>query len=260
MPRTARHRRTNDIASVAIAVEWVIVLSLGVVAGTVGGIVGFGSSVILLPALAWVFGAKDAVPMMAIAALLANVSRVAVWWREVDWRACGVYCITAIPCAALGASTLVALDARTIEAALGVFLLAMIPVRRWLIAIGLTIVRWQLAVVGAFIGFLSGIVASTGPINTPFFLAYGLVKGGYLSTEALGSVAVGLTKAIVFRSFGAMPWDTLMRGLIVGASLMVGSYLAKRWVLRLSPDRFRGIMDGLMAFAGIGMLIGALRG
>ncbi len=156
--------------------DWVVVLLLGVVAGTVGGIVGFGASIILMPALVWVFGAKDAVPMMAIAALLANASRVAVWWRDVDWRACGVYSITAVPFAALGASTLVVLEARAVEGALGVFFLAMIPVRRWLQSIGLKIVRWHLGVVGIFIGFLSGIVASTGPINTPFFLAYGLVK------------------------------------------------------------------------------------
>ncbi len=240
--------------------DWVVVLLLGVAAGTVGGIVGFGSSIILMPALVWVFGAKDAVPMMAIAALLANASRVAVWWRDVDWRACGVYSITAVPFAALGASTLVALEARVVEGALGVFFLAMIPVRRWLQSIGLKIVRWHLAIVGILIGFLSGIVASTGPINTPFFLAYGLVKGAYLSTEALGSVGVGLAKSIVFRSFGAMPWDTLVRGLIVGAALMLGSYLAKRWVLQLSPDRFRVVMDGLMAFAGIAMLVGVFRG
>jgi uncharacterized protein len=242
-----------------IAIEWAVVLVLGTVAGTVGGIVGFGSSIILMPALVWVFGAKDAVPMMAIAAILANASRVAVWWREVDWRACGVYSVTAIPFAALGASTLVLLEAIWVEAALGVFFLAMIPIRRWLQAIGMKVVLWQLAIVGIVIGYLSGIVASTGPINTPFFLAYGLVKGAYLSTEALGSVAVGLTKAIVFRNFGALPWDTLARGLMVGASLMLGSYLAKGWVLRLSPDRFRLLMDAMMAFAGIALLVGALR-
>ena len=35
-----------------------------------------------------------------------------------------------------------------------------------------------------------------------FFLAFGLVKGAYLATEALGSLAVYASKAIVFRSFG----------------------------------------------------------
>ncbi|WP_457849484.1 hypothetical protein, partial [Staphylococcus aureus] len=60
-------------------------------------------------------------------------------------------------------------------------------------------------IVGAGIGFLSGMVASTGPINTPFFLAYGLVKGAFLATEALGSIAIGMTKALVFRRFDALP-------------------------------------------------------
>ena len=109
----------------------------------------------------------------------------------------------------------------------------MIPARRWLLARGLRIKAWHLALVGAGIGFLSGMVASTGPINTPFFLAYGLVKGAYLSTEALGSMAIGITKAIVFQRFDALPLETVGRGLLIGASLMVGSRLAKGFVLRL---------------------------
>jgi len=240
--------------------EWIVVLALGVLAGTIGGIVGFGSSVILMPALVWVFGAKDAVPMMAIAAMLANVSRVWVWWRDVDWRIVGIYLTTAVPFAALGASTLVALDALLVEVALGVFFLAMIPARRWLESAGMRVRPWHFALVGAAIGFVSGIVTSTGPVNTPFFLAYGLVKGAYLSTEALGSAAVGLTKAIVFRQFGAMPWDSFVRGLVIGASLMLGSWLAKRWVLAMSTERFKVLMDGLLAFAGASMLLGAMRG
>ena len=67
--------------------DWAIVLALGLVAGTVGGIVGFGTAIILLPALVIVFGPREAVPIMAITAILANLSRVGVWWREVDWKA-----------------------------------------------------------------------------------------------------------------------------------------------------------------------------
>jgi uncharacterized membrane protein YfcA len=66
---------------------WLAILALGLAAGTVGGIVGFGSSIMLMPALMLAFGPQEAVPIMAIAALMANLSRVAVWWREVDWRA-----------------------------------------------------------------------------------------------------------------------------------------------------------------------------
>jgi hypothetical protein len=50
-------------------VEWVIVLVIGLVAGTLGGIVGFGTSIMLLPPLVVVFGPKEAVPIMAVTAL-----------------------------------------------------------------------------------------------------------------------------------------------------------------------------------------------
>jgi uncharacterized membrane protein YfcA len=84
------------------------------------------------------------------------------------------------------------------------------------------------------------------------------VKGAYLATEALGSMAIGLTKALVFRSFDALPLETIMRGLIVGASLMIGSRLAKGFVLRLDASKFRLLMDLLLACAGLVLLGGAL--
>jgi uncharacterized membrane protein YfcA len=236
---------------------WLSVLALGLFAGTLSGIVGFGASIMLMPVLMLAFGPQEAVPIMAIAALLANFSRVLVWWREVDWRANAYYCVTAIPMAALGARTLLVLDPRVVEGILGGLFLLMIPARRWLFARGMRVKAWHLTLVGAVIGFLSGMVASTGPINTPFFLAYGLVKGAYLATEALGSMAIGITKAIVFQRFDALPLETVGRGLLIGASLMIGSRLAKGFVLRLDAEQFRLLMDLLLAGAGLVLLWGA---
>jgi uncharacterized membrane protein YfcA len=238
--------------------EWILVLAIGLVAGTLGGIVGFGTSIMLLPVLVIVFGPLEAVPMMAITALMANFSRVAVWWRDVDWKVCVVYGATGIPFAALGALTLVNLSSKVIEIALGIFFIVMIPVRRRLQAAGMRVRLWQMSIVGAVIGFLTGIVVSTGPINTPFFLAYGLTKGAFLSTEAMASLAVYASKAIMFGQLGALPWPILWKGMIVGSSVMAGSWLAKRFVLRMDEHQFRYLMDGLMLTAGITMLATAL--
>ena len=109
---------------------WLLILGLGLVAGTIGGVVGFGGSTILLPALVLAFGPKAAVPIMGIAGLLANLARVAVWWRQVDWRAAAIYAATGIPAVTLGAHTFLALDARLVEALLGLFMIAMIPLLR----------------------------------------------------------------------------------------------------------------------------------
>ena len=239
--------------------DFALVLMLGLVAGTVGGIVGFGTSIMLRPALVLVFGPREAVPIMAIAAIMANASRVVAWWREVDWRATAAYSVTGIPAAALGARTLLTLPPGMVEAVLGLFFIAMIPVRRWMARQHWKLNLWHMAGVGAVIGFITGIVVSTGPINAPFFLAYGLVKGAYLGTEAMGSLAVYVAKAITFRTLGALPFDIITKGLIIGSSLVAGAFIAKRLVLKLDGEKFRLLMDGLLLIAGLTMLWAAAR-
>lgn len=238
--------------------DFAIVLAVGLLAGVISGIVGFGSSIMLMPVLVIVFGPLEAVPIMAVAAIMANASRVAVWWREIDWRVVAAYSAVGIPAAALGARTLLVLPPRIVEGALAVFFIGMIPLRHWLAAHQLKLKLWHLALVAAPIGFLTGIVVSTGPINTPFFLAYGLVKGAFLGTEAMGSLAVYAAKAVVFRSFGVLPIEAVIKGLIIGTSLMTGSFIAKRFVLSMDATKFRLLMDGLLLVSGLTMLWAAL--
>ncbi|HWV62307.1 MAG TPA: sulfite exporter TauE/SafE family protein, partial [Oxalicibacterium sp.] len=89
--------------------SYFFVLLVGLVAGAVSGVIGTGSSIMLLPILVYTFGPKQAVPIMAVAAVMANFARVLAWWRLVDWRAFAAYSVTGIPAAALGARTLLAL-------------------------------------------------------------------------------------------------------------------------------------------------------
>ena len=234
--------------------SYVFVLIVGLIAGVISGIVGTGSSIMLLPVLIYQFGPKQAVPIMAIAAIMANLSRIIVWWREVDWKAVAAYSITGVPAAAIGARTLLALPSHAVDIAIGLFLLAMIPARRWFVAHNITLPLWVMVIVGAIAGFFTGIVASTGPITVPIFMTFGLVKGALLSTEAAGSLLVYISKALTFRRFDAMPLDVFLNGLIAGSSLFAGAFVAKRFVLRLDPDSFRLMMDGLMLVAGLSIL------
>ena len=240
--------------------DFLFVLAVGLVAGTLSGIVGFGSSIMLMPVLVIAFGPIQAVPIMAIAAILANLSRIMVWWREIDWRVCAAYSVTAVPLAALGARTLLVVPAQAVEIALGVFFIAMIGVRRWMAAHNLRLRLWHLAAIGVPVGFLTGVVASTGPITAPIFLAAGLVKGAFLSSEAAASLVVYAGKAIVFRTFGALPLEIVAKGLIIGSSLMVGAFVAKRFVLAMDPARFSMLMDGLMLASGLTLLWAAFFG
>src|SRR6202045_5532882 len=238
--------------------NFLFVLAVGLLAGTISGIVGTGSSIMLMPGLVYEYGPKQAVPIMGVAAVLANLSRILAWWREVDWCACAAYSVTGIPAAALGARTLLALPSRAVDISIGLFLIAMVPARHWLARHDLKFSLWHLAVGGAGIGYLTGIVVSTGPLSVPLFLFYGLTKGAFLATEAASSLGMYLSKSLVFQHFGALTPDVALKGLIAGASLMFGAFIAKRFVLKLDENVFRLVMDGIMIAAGLSMLWNAI--
>lgn len=238
--------------------EFVVILAVGLVAGTLGGIVGFGSSIMLMPVLVIAFGPRQAVPVMAIAAVMANFARILAWWREVDWRAVAAYSVTGIPAAALGARTLVVLPSQLVEGALGAFFIGMIPLRRWMSAHSLQLNAWHLAALGLLVGYVTGIVVSTGPITAPIFLGYGLVKGAFVGTEAAASLTVFLSKSVTFRALGVLPWDIVAKGVMTGSSLMAGAFIAKRFVLKLEPAQFRLLMEGLMFLSGAVLLWAAV--
>jgi uncharacterized membrane protein YfcA len=241
-----------------LPVNFIFVLTVGLVAGTISGIVGTGSSIMLLPVLVYEFGPKEAVPIMAVAAVMANLSRILAWWREVDWRATAAYSITGIPAAALGARTLLTLPSHAVDIAIGLFLIAMVPIRHWLAKHAFTINLWHLALGGAIIGYITGIVVSTGPLSVPLFLFYGLSKGAFLATEAASSLGLYLSKSVTFQQFGALNADVLLKGVIAGSSLMAGAFIAKRFVLKLDANVFRLVMDGIMLLAGLSMLWNAV--
>jgi uncharacterized membrane protein YfcA len=240
-------------------ISYFFVLFVGLVAGGVSGIVGTGSSLMLLPVLVYAYGPKQAVPIMAVAAVMANVARVSAWWREVDWKAVAAYAIPGVPAAALGARTLLSLPPQVIDVGLGLFFLAMIPFKRWHARTGRRLVLWQVSLAGAAIGLLTGLVLSTGPLSVPVFTSYGLTMGAFLSTEAASALALYISKVATFQHLGALPPSTLGQGAIVGASLMAGTYGGKALVVRISPHAFDRLLDLLMLASGLSLLWAAWR-
>lgn len=69
-----------------IALLLLFFVALG--AGVLSGVVGTGSSLIMLPVLVATYGPRIAVPVMAIASLFGNIGRVIVWWHEIRWDRC----------------------------------------------------------------------------------------------------------------------------------------------------------------------------
>jgi len=236
---------------------YLFVLTVGLAAGIFGGIVGTGTSIMLLPVLAYAFGPKQAVPIMAIAAILANAARIMAWWREVDWRAVAAYAIPGVPAAALGARTLLALPSRRVDIAIGVFPDRDDPAA----ALVRGAQRHAAAVVARDRRRGRRLPHRHRRLDRADHGADLHVlrphQGCAARHRGRGSLAVYISKALTFRRFDALPLDIILKGLIAGSSLFAGAFIAKRVVLRFDADTFRLMMEGLMLLAGLSMLWGA---
>jgi hypothetical protein len=239
--------------------DYALLLAAGLFAGTLGGIVGTGSSLVMMPILVVMFGPRQAIPIMAIASILGNLGRVIAWWREIDWRACAAYCVTAVPGAMMGARLLLEIPPGLAETALGLFFLSLIPLRRWLARRDFRVSATHLMLLGGPLGVLTGVVASTGPLTVPLFTFYGLERGAFLGTEAASSIGMYVAKVATFQAFGAMSSAVALRGVGVGLTLMAGSFVGRFVVLRLSGAAYRSLIDGLMLCSGASLLWAALR-
>jgi len=236
---------------------YIFVFLVALAAGGVSGLIGTGSSLILLPVLVQSYGPKAAIPIMAVAAILGNLSRIGVWWRLVDWRAASAYAISGVPAAALGAHTLLALPSHFLDIVLGLFFWSMIFIRRRLQKAQWRLSLFQLGLCGAVIGFMTGLVLSTGPMSVPAFTAYGLSGGAFLGTEAASAALLYLGKVGTFAVQGALTKVTVLKGLFVGVGMMIGTAGSKALVMRMPARHFDLALDFLL-FASGGALIGQI--
>ena len=89
----------------------------------------------------------------------------------------------------------------------------------------------------------------------PFFLAYGLVKGAYIGTEALSTVVMHITKLVAYRESSILTRLDVLIGLAIGPIMILGSFLGKRIVDRLPERVFIAIIEAVLVTAGLIFLI-----
>jgi len=235
--------------------HWAILVAAALVGSTVGGVAGFGAGVVLLPVLALVLGVRAAVVTLTVTMLLGNVSRI--WWSRADihWPVVGRYLLGAVPGTALGVALFAGTSSARLSAIIGAFLIAAVPLRRLLLARHFTVRLRHFGPLGAAMGLISALVVTTGPMITPFFLAYGLRRGAFIATEASCALAMHLVRGAGFAKLALVTRETALLGATLGATMFFGSWLGRRIVDRLSDRAFLGAIEALLILMGLHFLV-----
>jgi hypothetical protein len=225
------------------------------VASILAAIAGFGGAVIMLPVLVWAVGIQDAIPILTIAHLIGNLSRVIFNKRELKWPVVWRFALGAVPAAIIGGIIFATAPASALVRLLGVFLIAMVVYRHthWGKSTRLTLRGF--VPLGAASGILSAVLGTVGPFAAPFFLSYGLIKGAYIGTEAMTAVVMHVTKLGVYGSYALIGIHTLLIGIAIGAVMILGTYVGKRLLNKVPENIFPYIIEGTMLVAGVLFII-----
>ena len=238
-----------------LVIYWLLLGSGAFVASTLAAVAGFGGAAVLLPILVLMFGIRDAIPILTVAQLIGNASRV--WFNrdELELPVVGWFAVGGVPAAFIGGFFLASAPLSFLIRLLGLFLVTTVVYRHVGKAGALRVPLSGFAVLGAVFSFLSALLGSVGPIMIPFFLAYGLVKGSLIGTEALATVVMHVTKLVAYRRVSILTSESIAIGLALGSIMILGSFVGKKILDRLPERLFILLVETTLLVAGIGFLI-----
>lgn len=237
--------------------HWPLLIAAAIAASTVAAIAGTGGGIILLPVLVSVFGIRNAVPMFAVVNLMGNLSRVYFNRTLLDLRAFRWFILGAMPMALLGAWLFTRIPDPGLLRILGAFLVLSVLARRVYPALRRSFHPAWFTPIGGTFSIVSGVVGSAGPFLAPFYLSYGLAKGAFIGTEALGTVVMQLTKLSAYQGLGVMTREIWLSGLLLGPVMVLGSYIGMRILDRIPTRAFIATIEVVVACFGLWFLLGA---
>jgi uncharacterized membrane protein YfcA len=226
----------------------------GFIASIISAIVGFGGAILLLPLLTYSMGIKAAVPLLTIAQIFGNASRVWFGRKELAWRPIIKFLISAIPFVVIGSILFSFVDGNIIRIIAGILLMIIVIVKR-IIKENLKINNAGMYFGGALTGIISGVAGSAGPLSALLFNALNLSKIAYIASEAFVALMMHIVKMILYKKYLEIGMDIIIYGIIIGLAMVLGSYMGKKLVEKIPGKYFQIIIEICLMLSGVQMII-----
>ena len=222
---------------------------------TIAGVAGFGGGVVALPVLVWVFGVREAIPILSISQVLSTVSRVWLHREGIDWKVVRFFVLGGLPFSVLGSFFFVSIDTTVLVRILGVMMLFFVVYTQLPIGRDFNMKLWGFIPLGAGTGFGSAFLGIPGPFAAVLYLVYGLAGGAYISTSALGMGMIQVPKLIIFGTSDLLTLRVLALGVGLGAIAAGSAYLGKIILGRVPEKVFPRIITTMLLISGVVLLV-----
>lgn len=230
--------------------QWAAALILALVSGTISGISGFGSGLMLSAYLLPLLGARVTVPLLAVAMVLTNAGRVWAFRTSLSLRVAVPVLAGVLPGALAGSYAFGALGGAWADLIVGGFLIVSVLLRHALSGRVLSTSPLILALGGMVTGLLSGITTGAGMLLIPLLLGAGLPARGLIATDAFVSGSMHVARVAGYAAGGVLDSDLVVLGLALGAATIPGSRAAAWIVTRIPPWKHVVVLEALVVAIG----------
>jgi len=245
-------------ADISIA-QLVLVGGVALFASIIGGLAGYGTGALMPLVLVPLIGAEPVVPIIAISAIFANISRFVAYFRYADGRRALIVIGAAALTTALGAYGYTRLTGAGAALVIGSMLILSVPLRRLLKRRDVRIGDTGLGVGAVGYGVVVGGTSGSGVILLSLLMACGLEGAAVIATDAVISIVTSLIKISVFGLAGVVTAQVLAFALLIGAIAIPGAFLARAFVERMPVHIHTAILDAAVIVGGTVMITAALR-
>ena len=231
---------------------------MAVFTSLLGGVAGYGTGALMPLVLVPIVGPEPVVPIIAISAILTNLSRALAFRGAIDWRRAKLVVLAAIPTCILGAWGYTLLSGPGAMLLIGAMLVVVVMLRRLVGRYDLRVGDRGLAVGACGWGFVVGGTNGAGVIIISLLMAAGLTGAAVIATDAALSVAIGLVRLAVFGVAGVATAKVMAVAILIGAVTLPGAFLARLIVRRLPIQVHAAMLDAVVVVGGAVMIVGAV--
>ncbi len=216
-------------------------------------LLGFGSGLIAVGLLAFVLpDVRDAVVLLLLVNLPAEIGIVATSWRRVSWRGIALLLAGIAVGIPVGARLLEGVDAVLLLAGLGAVLVA--AGLALLVSPDAARVRWPAwsqPPIGLLSGVLTGLFGTGGPPLVLYFRLAGADKAAFRGSLMAIFLAMTLIRVPSYAAVGLLTAPRLASGLALLPAVLLGAWAGQRIHLELDDATFRRLVSAALAAVGL---------
>jgi len=236
-------------------IYFILLALLAEIIGTIGG---FGSSLLFVPIASYFFDFHSVLGITALFHLSSNISKIYFFRKGYNIKLIYTIGIPAVIFVAIGAWISKYMETEILELGLSVFLILVSLFFLLFQNITLKPTNSNSVIGGIFSGLIAGLLGTGGAIRGLTLSAFNLKPEVFIATSAIIDLGIDATRSVVYGMNGYIHQDDLYLIPILLLVSIIGTFIGKKILLKISENQFKKIVLLLILITGISTLLKVL--